>query len=61
MAIEGKTKDNTKAIDDIANICRRPESAYDELTRKYPKVCYSLDKKSKEKVCQWLQDEHMGA
>ena len=56
MAIEGKTKDNSKARDDIAMICRRPELAYDELTGKYPKACYSLDKKEKEKVCEWLKD-----
>ncbi|XP_074347214.1 uncharacterized protein LOC141686051 [Apium graveolens] len=41
MAIEGKTKDNSKARDDIAMICRRPELAIDELTRKYPKACLS--------------------
>ncbi|XP_074356714.1 uncharacterized protein LOC141696477 [Apium graveolens] len=56
MAIEGKTKDNSKARDDIAMICRRPELAIDELTRKYPKACYSLDKKQKQKVCEWLKD-----
>ena len=56
MAIEGKTKDNAKARADIAVICQRPELAFDESTGKYPKACYSLDKKSKEKVCQWLQE-----
>nr|XP_017219141.1 PREDICTED: uncharacterized protein LOC108196387 isoform X2 [Daucus carota subsp. sativus] len=56
MAIEGKTKDNAKARADIALLCRRPELAIDESTRKYPKACYSLDKKGKEAVCKWLQD-----
>ncbi|WOG84325.1 hypothetical protein DCAR_0103508 [Daucus carota subsp. sativus] len=56
MAIEGKTKDNAKARADIALICRRPELAINESTQKYPKACYSLDKKGKEAVCKWLQD-----
>ena len=56
MAIKGKTKDNAKARADIALICRRPELAFDESTQRYPKACYSLDKKDKEAVCQWLKD-----
>ncbi|KAL8090291.1 hypothetical protein AgCh_039676 [Apium graveolens] len=50
MAIEGKTKDNSKARADIVIICRRPELEIDVVTRKYPKSCYSLDKKKKAKA-----------
>ncbi|KAL8105564.1 hypothetical protein AgCh_029383 [Apium graveolens] len=48
-AIDGKTKDNSKERDDIITIFQGPELAIDELTGKYPKACYSLDKKEKQK------------
>ena len=43
MQVEGKTKDNEKAREDLKVLCRRPELEKNEATRKFPKACYTLD------------------
>ncbi|GJS38479.1 hypothetical protein Tco_0563522, partial [Tanacetum coccineum] len=54
MDIEGKTKDNVKARDDVKIYSKRKELEINESTRKYPKVCYSLGKEEKKAVCDWV-------
>ncbi|XP_058000739.1 uncharacterized protein LOC131178813 [Hevea brasiliensis] len=53
MNIEGKTKDNAKAREDITQLCRRKELEKDVRIGKYPKACYTLDKQQKQKLCEW--------
>ncbi|GJW30490.1 hypothetical protein Tco_0047365 [Tanacetum coccineum] len=54
MDIEGKTKDNAKARDDVKIYCKRKELEKNESTGKYPKTCYSLGKEEKKAVCDWV-------
>ncbi|GJU10789.1 hypothetical protein Tco_1133185 [Tanacetum coccineum] len=54
MDIEGKTKDNAKARDDVKIYCKRKELEKNESTGKYPKACYSLGKDEKKVVCDWV-------
>ncbi|GKD22672.1 hypothetical protein Tco_1224375, partial [Tanacetum coccineum] len=54
MDIEGKTKENVKARDDVKIYCKRKELEKNELTGKYPKACYSLGKEEKKAVCDWV-------
>ncbi|GKB71626.1 uncharacterized protein Tco_0933038, partial [Tanacetum coccineum] len=54
MDIEGKTKDNAKARDDVKIYCKRKELEKNESTEKYPKACYSLGKDEKKVVCDWV-------
>ncbi|GJX79094.1 hypothetical protein Tco_0327243 [Tanacetum coccineum] len=54
MDIEGKTKDNAKARDELKIYCKRKELEKNESTRKYPKACYSLGKEEKKVVCDWV-------
>ncbi|GKG06017.1 hypothetical protein Tco_0326103, partial [Tanacetum coccineum] len=56
--IEGKTKDNAKARDDVKIYCKRKELEKNESTGKYPKACYSLGKEEKKgfeygKMCRY--------
>ena len=46
MNIEGKTKDNIKAREDLAMFCRRKELEKN-VNGKYPKANYTLDKNGK--------------
>ncbi|XP_057995012.1 uncharacterized protein LOC131175302 [Hevea brasiliensis] len=55
MNIEGKTKDNAKAREDMTHLCRRKELEKDVRTGKYPKACYTLDKQQKQKLCEWVK------
>ena len=55
MVIEGKTKDNEKAIKDMKNLCLRHELEKNEATGKFPKVCYTLDKARKQVLCEWVK------
>lgn len=55
MNIDGKKKDNMKAIEDMKNICRRKELARNPQTGKFPKACYALEKDGKKAVCEWLK------
>ena len=52
LDIEGKTKDNEKAREDMKRLCRRHESERDEATCKFPKACYTLDKARKQVLCE---------
>nr|GEZ42574.1 hypothetical protein [Tanacetum cinerariifolium] len=54
MDIEGKTKDNAKARDDVKIYCKRKELEKNESTGKYPKSCYTLGKDEKKVVCYWV-------
>ena len=56
MQVEGKTKDNEKAREDLKVLCRRPELEKNEATRKFPKACYTLDKPSKQILCEWVKN-----
>ena len=52
MQVEGKNKDNEKAREDLKVLCRRPELEKNEAIRKFPKACYTLDKPSKQILCE---------
>nr|GEX69802.1 hypothetical protein [Tanacetum cinerariifolium] len=54
MDIEGKTKDNAKARDDVKIYCKRKELEKNELTEKYLKSCYTLGKDEKKVICDWV-------
>lgn len=54
MDIEGKTKDNPKAREDVRIYCNCMELEKNESTGKYPKACYSLGKEEKKVVCDWV-------
>ncbi|XP_021603880.1 uncharacterized protein LOC110608905 [Manihot esculenta] len=56
MSVEGKTKDNAKSRADLNVICDRPELEMDQVTGRYPKTCYTLDKQSKQVLCDWLKN-----
>ena len=56
MQVEGKTKDNEKAREDLKVLCRRPELERNEATRKFPKACCTLDKPSKQILCEWVKN-----
>ena len=55
MNIEGKTKDNIKAREDLAMFCRRKELEKN-ANGKYPKANYTLDKNGKQAVCEWVKN-----
>ncbi|KAJ8755630.1 hypothetical protein K2173_022225 [Erythroxylum novogranatense] len=55
MNIEGRTKDNAKSRADLQIFCKRNELHKDLGTGKYPKACYTLDKRKKELICEWLK------
>ncbi|XP_021603851.1 uncharacterized protein LOC110608873 [Manihot esculenta] len=55
MNIEGKTKDNAKAREDMREICRRPELEVNAETGRYPKAIYALDKLAKQVICEWMK------
>ena len=50
-----KSKDNVKSREDLRTLCRRRELDLDSSTGKYPKASYSLDKKEKAIVCEWVK------
>ncbi|GJY60354.1 uncharacterized protein Tco_0461011 [Tanacetum coccineum] len=54
MDIEGKTKDNAKAREDIKIYCKRKVLEKNESIGKYPKACYTLGKEEKKVVCDWV-------
>lgn len=54
MDIEGKTKDNAKAREDIKIYCKRKDLEKNESTGKYPKACYCLSKEEKKIMCDWV-------
>ena len=56
LDIEGKTKDNEKAREDMKRLCRRHELERDEATGKFPKACYTLDKARKQVLCEWVKN-----
>ncbi|XP_043807342.1 uncharacterized protein LOC122721981 [Manihot esculenta] len=56
MSVEGKTKYNAKSRADLNVICDRPELEMDQVTGRYPKACYTLDKQSKQVLCDWLKN-----
>ena len=51
MNIEGKTKDNIKAMEDLAMFCRRKELEKN-ANGEYLKENYTLDKNGKQVVCE---------
>ena len=54
--VEGKkTKDNEKAREDLKVLCRRPELEKKEATGKFPNTCYTMDKPSKQILCEWVK------
>ncbi|KAK6128488.1 hypothetical protein DH2020_037772 [Rehmannia glutinosa] len=56
MDVQGKTKDTLKSRQELNEYCRRPELAQNAKTGKYPKACYTLDKKGKEELCKWVKE-----
>ena len=55
MNVEG-TKDNAKSREDLKELCRQPELEWNEMTEKYQKACYTLNKQSKAVLCEWLKN-----
>ncbi|KAJ8773690.1 hypothetical protein K2173_006340 [Erythroxylum novogranatense] len=55
MNIEGRTKDNAKSRVDLQLFCKRNELYKDLRTGKYPKACYTMDRRQKELICEWLK------
>ena len=55
MKIEGKTKDNIKAMEDLAMFGRRKELEKND-NGKNPKANYTLDKNGKQVVCEWVKN-----
>ncbi|XP_075079387.1 uncharacterized protein LOC107773825 isoform X1 [Nicotiana tabacum] len=53
LDVDGKTKDNPKSREDLKEFCRRPE--LHAVGDEYPKACYTLDKKSKKVLCEWVE------
>ncbi|KAJ8764635.1 hypothetical protein K2173_006717 [Erythroxylum novogranatense] len=50
-----RTKDNVKSRADLQLFCKRNELHKDLRTGKYPKANYTLDKRHKELICEWLK------
>ena len=55
MNIEGKTKDNIKAKEDLVIFYRRKELEKN-ANGKYPKANYTLDKNGKQVVCELVKN-----
>ena len=56
LNIEGRSKDNAKSRADLQLYCKRNELDRDSRIGKYPKACYTLDKRQKEVLCDWLKN-----
>ena len=56
LNVDGKTKDTFKSRQELNDYCRRPELKRNEVTGKYPKACYTLDKKARQTLCEWVQN-----
>jgi Transposase family tnp2/Domain of unknown function (DUF4218) len=54
MNVKGKTKDTSKSRDELNDYCFRPSLQADE-SGKYPKASYTLDRKSKSVLCEWVK------
>ncbi|KAL4567614.1 hypothetical protein LXL04_023203 [Taraxacum kok-saghyz] len=52
--LDMKTKDNSKARDDMKNICKRKELEKNH-TGKYPPAPYALTREQKKFICKWVQ------
>ncbi|XP_021618084.2 uncharacterized protein LOC110619138 [Manihot esculenta] len=58
MDVNGKSKDNIKARQDLKVYCNHPELEllYNNGKVYKPKATYSLNKEQKRSICQWLKD-----
>ena len=56
LNIEGRSKDNAKSTADLQLYYKRNKLDRDSRTGKYPKSCYTLDKRQKEVLCDWLKN-----
>ena len=56
LNVDGKTKDTFKSRQELNDYCRRPELKRNEATGKYPKACYTLDKKARKTLCEWVKN-----
>ena len=58
MNVNGKSKDNIKARQDLKVYCNRPELEllYNNGKVYKSKATYSLNKEQKRSICQWLKD-----
>jgi len=54
LDVQGKTKDNAKAREDIAIYCSRRELERDLNSGRYPKACYALDKAQRKSFLDWV-------
>ena len=55
LNVDRKTKDTFKSKQELNDYCRRPELKRNEATGKYPKACYTLDKKARQTLCEWVK------
>ena len=56
LNIEGRGKDNAKSRADFQLYCKKNELDRDSGIGKYPKACYTLDKRQKEVLCDSLKN-----
>ena len=56
LNIERRSKDNAKSRAYLQLYCKINELDRDSHTGKYPKACYTLDKRQKEVLCDWLKN-----
>ena len=56
LNIEGRSKDNVKSQANLQLYCKINELDRDSRTGKYLKACYTLDKRQKKVLCDWLKN-----
>ena len=55
LNVDGKTKDTFKSRQELNDYCQRPQLKRNGATGKYPKACYTLDKKARHTLCEWVK------
>ena len=56
MNVPGRTKDTAKSREELKDLVNRPELHQDEITNRFPKACYTLNKDVKQALCNWLKE-----
>nr|XP_033511699.1 uncharacterized protein LOC117276481 [Nicotiana tomentosiformis] len=56
LNVDGKTKDNPKAREDMVNYCDRPQLAKNPIDGSYPKAAYTIEKNEKIVLFNWLEN-----
>ena len=56
LNVDGKIKDTFKSRQELNDYCQHLELKLNEATGKYPKACYTLDKKVRQTLCGWVKN-----